>query len=137
MYLETLSQIERKGILFLTPHCMIAKKLNGYKSQDKKFEIYSEYHCIKHVEVEQKLKDCDYTCYYCKEKVLMVYGKRDPKQWTLDRIDNTMGHNTNNVLISCLACNLKRRNRTVEKFLFTKQLTISKVGGSPPTTPRD
>ena len=114
---------------------MIAKKLHGYKSQDKKFEIYSDYHCIKHDEVEQKLKECDYTCYYCKDKVLMEYGKRDPKQWTLDRIDNTMGHNTNNVLISCLACNLKRRNRTVEKFLFTKQLKISKVGGSPPTTP--
>ena len=114
---------------------MIAKKLHGYKSQDKKFEIYSDYHCIKRDEVVQKLKECDYTCYYCKDKVLMEYGKRDPKQWTLDRIDNTMGHNTNNVLISCLACNLKRRNRTVEKFLFTKQLKISKVGGSPPTTP--
>jgi hypothetical protein len=110
---------------------MISKKLHGYKSQDKKFEIYSEYHCIKQDDVIQKLKECDYTCYYCKEKVLMEYGKRDPKQWTLDRIDNTMGHNTNNVLISCLACNLKRRNRTVEKFLFTKQLTISKVGASP------
>ena len=60
------------------------------------------------------------------------YGKRDPKQWTLDRIDNTMGHNTNNVLISCLACNLKRRNRTVEKFLFTKQLTIIKAEGALP-----
>jgi hypothetical protein len=113
---------------------MIAKKLNGYKSQDKKFEIYSEYHCIKRDEVAHMLKECDYTCYYCKDKVLMEYGKRDPKQWTLDRIDNTMGHNTNNVLISCLACNLKRRNRTVEKFLFTKQLTIAKVGGTP-TTP--
>jgi len=114
---------------------MIAKKLHGYKSQDKKFEIYSDYHCIKRDEVEQKLKECDYTCYYCKDKVLMEYGKLDKKQWTLDRIDNTMGHNTNNVLISCLACNLKRRNRTVEKFLFTKQLKIAKVGGEPPTTP--
>jgi hypothetical protein len=113
--------------LFLTPHSMIAKKLHGYKSQDKKFEIYSDYHCIKHDEVAHMLKECDYTCYYCKDKVLMEYGKRDPKQWTLDRIDNTMGHNTNNVLISCLACNLKRRNRTVEKFLFTKQLTIIKA----------
>ena len=106
---------------------MISKKLNGYKSQDKKFEIYSDFHFIKLEQVLEKLKECDSTCYYCKEKVLMEYEKRDPKQWTLDRIDNTMGHNTNNVLISCLACNLKRRNRTVEKFLFTKQLTIVKI----------
>jgi len=106
---------------------MISKKLHGYKSQDKKFEIYSDYYFIKPEQVIEKLKECDSTCYYCKEKVLMEYGKRDPKQWTLDRIDNTMGHNTTNVLISCLGCNLKRRNRTVEKFLFTKQLCIKKV----------
>jgi len=56
---------------------MISKKLHGYKSQDKKFEIYSEFHFIKEADVVQKLKECDHTCYYCKEKVLMEYGKRD------------------------------------------------------------
>ncbi len=107
---------------------MISKKLHGYKSQDKKIEIYSDYHFIKEEKVKELLELCDYTCYYCKEKVLMEYEKRDKKQWTLDRKDNTMGHNKDNVLISCLACNLKRRNRTVEKFLFTKQLVIKKTG---------
>jgi hypothetical protein len=105
----------------------LARKLNGYKSQDKKFEIYSDYYFITKDQVIEKLKECDSICYYCKEKVIIEYEKGDKKQWTLDRIDNTMGHNTTNVLISCLACNLKRRNRTVEKFLFTKQLVISKV----------
>ena len=105
----------------------IIKKLNGYKSQDEKVEIYSEYHFIKPDEVVEKLMACEYSCYYCKQKVKMEYTKRDMEQWTLDRIDNTMGHNTKNVLISCLGCNLKRRNRTVEKFLFTKQLVIQKV----------
>lgn len=110
---------------------MFAKKLNGYKSQDKKVEIYSEYHFVKEEQVIQLLESCDFTCYYCNEKVLINYEKGDKKQWTLDRKDNTMGHNKNNVLISCLACNLKRRNRTVEKFLFTKQLVITKVGNAP------
>jgi hypothetical protein len=105
----------------------LSKKLQGYKSQDKKFEIYSEYHFIKPDEVTQKLQECNNTCYYCKESVCLQYVARDPKQWTLDRIDNRIGHNTSNVLISCLACNLKRRNRTVEKFLFTKQLKIIKM----------
>ena len=106
---------------------MISKKLYGYKSQDKKTEIYSDYHFIKEECVKELLESCDYTCYYCKEKVLMEYEKRDKKQCTLDRKDNTMGHNKDNVLISCLSCNLKRRNRTVEKFLFTKQLVIKKI----------
>ncbi len=111
------------------------RKLQGYKSQDKKSEIYSEYHFIKEEQVLQLLESCDFTCYYCNEKVLIHYEKGDKKQWTLDRKDNTMGHNKNNVLISCLGCNLKRRNRTVEKFLFTKQLVIQKVGGL--ACPRD
>ena len=48
------------------------------------------------------------------------------KQWSLDRIDNNIGHNVGNLVIACLECNLKRRRRTDEKFLFTKQLNIVK-----------
>lgn len=103
----------------------IHKKLRGYKAQDEKNKIFSSFHFIKPDELCEKLTDP--TCYYCKSTVLMNYKCRDPLQWTLDRIDNTMGHNTKNVLISCLGCNLKRRNRTVEKFLFTKQLVITKL----------
>jgi hypothetical protein len=104
----------------------ILKKLRGYKAQDDKFNIYSDYYFIKPEQVLQKLTECDYTCYYCKQRVKTEYTCRDKGQWTLDRIDNTMGHNTSNVLISCLQCNLKRRNRPVHKFLFTKQLVIQK-----------
>ena len=52
---------------------------------------------------------------------------KQDNQWTLDRIDNSMGHNTNNVVISCLECNLKRRNTDLKKFLYTKQLSIKKI----------
>ena len=104
----------------------ILKKLRGYKSQDDKFKIYSEYHFIKPEQVLEKLNECEYKCYYCTQLVKTEYTCRDMSQWTLDRIDNTMGHNTSNVLISCLQCNLKRRNRSVSKFLFTKQLVIKK-----------
>ena len=51
---------------------------------------------------------------------------RDKQQWTLDRIDNDLGHNNENVKIACLECNLKRRRINMEKFLFTKQLNIIK-----------
>jgi hypothetical protein len=104
----------------------ISKKLSGYRSQDKKWNIYSEYHFITAEHVSHMLQSCNYTCYYCQIPVKQEYTVRDPEQWTLDRIDNTMGHNKENVLISCLGCNLKRRNRSVKKFLFTKQLVITK-----------
>jgi hypothetical protein len=104
----------------------IAKKLRGYKAQDDKWEIYSEYHFVTPEHVTTLLDACKYTCYYCQCALKQEYTARDPQQWTLDRIDNTMGHNQGNVLISCLACNLKRRNRSVKKFLFTKQLIIKK-----------
>ena len=49
-------------------------------------------------------------------------------QWTLDRIDNNLGHNSDNVLISCLECNLKRRRMNMERFQFSKDCTnIKKV----------
>jgi 5-methylcytosine-specific restriction endonuclease McrA len=105
----------------------IVKKINGYKQQDKKKEIYDEHYFIHMEQVVEKIVACKLTCHYCKDHMLIVYAdNRDPKQWTLDRIDNDMGHNTENVVISCLQCNLKRRTTNMKKFLFTKQLKIVK-----------
>ena len=75
----------------------------------------------------QKLVESKLKCYYCKSEMTLIYEKvRQMNQWTLDRIDNSLGHNGDNVLISCLECNLKRRNTSKDKFLFTKQLNIKK-----------
>ena len=58
----------------------------------------------------------------------ILYEKtREQKQWTLDRINNDIGHNTDNVVISCLECNLKRRKTNQSAFLFTKQLNLVKT----------
>jgi hypothetical protein len=51
---------------------------------------------------------------------------REMSQWSVDRINNDLGHNNNNFHLACLDCNLKRRRRTDEKYLFTKQLNIVK-----------
>ena len=68
----------------------------------------------------------DYS-YYCKYNVMMLYNNvREPFQWTLDRIDNSKPHNTDNVVISCLKCNLERRRRSEKKFLMSKQMKIIK-----------
>ena len=72
--------------------------------------------------VESKMK-----CFYCRNDMYLIYKNvRQMNQWTLDRIDNSLGHNSNNVVVSCLECNLKRRNTDKDKFLFTKRLNIKK-----------
>ena len=63
----------------------------------------------------------------CNKKILILTNKfRDNDQWTLERIDNNIGHNTDNVIISCLDCNLKRRNSNMDNFEYTKKLKINK-----------
>ena len=107
---------------------LLSRKLLGYKQQDIKNDIFSKIHFITQQNTMEKLVESKMKCIYCKESMLFVYDTiREPKQWTLDRIDNEMGHNSNNVVICCLGCNLERRNTNMEKFLFTKQLRIFKV----------
>ena len=105
----------------------IKKKISGYKQQDikkNKLDKNNFISCDKTVEllVISKLK-----CFYCNRDMKIKYeNSRDKQQWTLDRIDNDLGHNNDNVKIACLDCNLKRRRINMEKFLFTKQLKIKK-----------
>jgi hypothetical protein len=120
LYLE---EFEEKQFLMN----MIKKKLSSYKQQDIKNTIYGEKFFIPLEDTVQKLVECKMECYYCNKNMVLLYNEiKDPKQWTLDRVDNTMGHNTNNVVISCLQCNLKRRNTNMKKFLFTKKLILIK-----------
>ena len=103
------------------------KKISGYKQQDidKKRVDIDNFVTLKNVVT--KLHDCDLKCYYCKDNIFILYEVvREHKQWTLDRINNDLGHTNENVLISCLSCNLKRRRTNKDSFLFTKQLQIIK-----------
>jgi len=105
----------------------IDKKLNNYKQQDIHKNIYDSNNIITLEETIVKLQESNLLCYYCKKEILVLYEiVREGLQWTLDRIDNSLGHNKNNVLISCLHCNLKRRKQNRDAFLFTKQLQIVK-----------
>ena len=105
----------------------IKHKLSSYKQQDilkKRFDLL-QFVSLEHI--IQKLYESNMKCYYCSCKVYILYKNvRENKQWTLDRIDNTLGHNFNNVVISCLECNLSRKTRNKDAFLFTKNLTITR-----------
>jgi membrane-associated HD superfamily phosphohydrolase len=105
----------------------LERKLNNYKQQDLLKKVYNPNNIITLEETITKLKESELLCYYCKKDMLILYEiVRENLQWTLDRIDNSLGHTKNNVIISCLNCNLKRRKQSKDAFLFTKQLQIVK-----------
>jgi hypothetical protein len=106
----------------------IMSKLNNYKQQDVLKKVHDERKLIHLDQVIGKLQESGLKCFYCKEEVYLLYKMvREMKQWTLDRIDNDIGHFHDNVVISCLDCNLKRRKKSSHAFFFTKQMNIVRV----------
>jgi hypothetical protein len=105
----------------------INKKISGYKQQDKIKKIFDENKFLTFENIINKMIDCQLKCRYCLNEMFVLYDiSREIRQWSVDRINNDLGHNNDNFHLACLDCNLKRRRRTDEKFLFTKQLNIVK-----------
>ena len=105
----------------------INKKISSYKQQDKLKKILSEANFLTFGSIINKMIECELKCRYCKNEMNVLYDiSREMKQWSVDRIDNNIGHTIDNYHLACLECNLNRRRRTDEKFLFTKQLNIVK-----------
>lgn len=102
-------------------------KISGYKQQDKLNSCYDTYFFISLNKVYELLITSRLNCFYCKQTVAILYNnKKQPNQWTLDRIDNEQGHNDSNCVIACLQCNLNRKKIDSNKFLFTKQMKLIK-----------
>jgi hypothetical protein len=105
----------------------IHKKINGYKQQDVIKKLLDKNKFLNFESVIDKMIECKLKCYYCTNEMNVLYDiSREMKQWSVDRIDNNLGHNVDNFYLACLDCNLKRRRRNDDKFLFTKQLKIIK-----------
>lgn len=101
----------------------IHNKLSSYRNQDLAKDKYDSAKFVTIDTVIQKLHACQLLCFYCKEPVLLFYSYvHDPKQWTLERLNNQYGHNTDNVEIACLSCNIRRKTIYFERYLLTKQL---------------
>lgn len=102
----------------------LRKKIASYKSQDHQKNIFSDKLFIDFDFLIDLLQKSHLKCYYCKNSTLLIYDNvREPKQWTIERINNDFGHNRDNSVIACLDCNLKRRTVYHLKYLQTKQLT--------------
>lgn len=105
----------------------IKNKLYSYRQQDIIKKKLNEEKFVSFEETIKLLKKSKLKCCYCSNEVYILYERvREMKQWTLDRINNDLGHNNENLVISCLECNLKRRKTNKDAFMFTKNMVIIK-----------
>jgi hypothetical protein len=134
---ECLTAIQSDGLLDddLKEVCremrrQIQNKVSSYKMQDIQKHKYDDDKFVDLNFVIQLLHEKSLKCFYCKESVYLFYNfVRENKQWTLERIDNGVGHNKDNVEIACLLCNLRRRTMYHERYVFTKQMmNVVKLG---------
>lgn len=102
----------------------IKRKISGYLGQDREKDLIDKEKFVNTQDVISLFKTSKMICYYCKERTEIMYEfVREPKQWTLERLDNSFGHNRDNVVISCLSCNLRRRTMAKERYLQTKAMS--------------
>ena len=102
----------------------IKGKIRGYLSQDKEKKLYCEEKFVDLDHILSLFRESSMNCYYCKEKTEIFYEYvREPKQWTLERMNNAFGHNCDNVVIACLGCNLRRRTMASERYVQTKAMS--------------
>ena len=112
---------------FITSH--IKTKICSYKHQDLLKNIFLESDFVTLDHIIGLLNECNMKCHYCACETYLLYEfVREMKQWSLDRINNDIGHNKGNLVIACLECNLKRRRTNKDDFFITKNLTISREG---------
>jgi hypothetical protein len=123
---DTTNTIQDNVLHLIQSH--IQQKRRGYKYQDIHNSLYDETRFIPFPKIVALLASSQLTCYYCQQSVQLLYEYvREPLQWTLERLDNQQGHNTDNVVIACLRCNVRRRTMYHERFLYTKQINQQKI----------
>lgn len=106
----------------------LERKIYGYLNQDKKKERYNEDLFISLNELIEKLVESQMNCYYCKCEVLLLYeNTREPNQWTLERLNNNIQHQLDNIEICCFKCNIQRKNQNHDNFKMGKQMKIIKL----------
>ena len=129
--LECITELYLKGELTVDKkdiRTVLKQKYSSYKNQDKQSHKYDPEQHITYEQMIEKLCKSGLKCYYCNCDVSILYNKKRLKsQWTLERLDNNLGHYFTNTCISCLDCNLKRRTDNYEYFKQSKQTKVVKL----------
>ena len=67
--------------------------------------------------VKKMFMENDCRCFYCLQQVSLIYEYTyDYSQWSLDRLNNFLPHLLDNVVLSCLRCNLQRGCQSVSSM---------------------
>lgn len=111
----------------------IKQKLSSYKYQDQLKGIYDDTKFANSIDhILLLLHDCQLMCFYCQKTTAIIYENVcEPGQWTIERIDNAIGHNYDNICIACLKCNIGRRTMHQKRYLFTKSATVVELENHP------
>jgi len=84
---------------------VIQKKLVAYKRQDQvkglRFNLKVDH--VLHLRETQNNH-----CAACNIELLWAYHPKDTQQFSIDRLDNTIGHTHDNIRLTCLECNRAR-----------------------------
>ena len=105
-------------------------KQSGYRSQDTIKGLYDSARFVQIDDIIRLLIESNLSCFYCRKWTTLFYENvRDPRQWSLERLYNTEGHNRDNLVIACLECNMRRRTMYHERYIATKQLKVNKLDG--------
>ena len=129
-HLEVICQIQEGTMDQNAEECLkeIKKKHSSYKSQDKQKNKYDKLQHITLSQLIHKLIECKLKCYYCNKDLLILYNKKkEQHQWTLERLNNNIGHYNDNTCIACLKCNLGRRTDNHEYYKKGKTMILEKV----------
>ena len=94
-------------------------KRRGYQEQDKK-RSWDPARVLLENEMAEMLLIQRQKCFHCEARVHVLYRDRyDPLQWSIDRLDNNKGHTRDNVVVSCMRCNLRRGKADISRFKGT------------------
>jgi hypothetical protein len=84
---------------------------------DKRKEIYVAEDYIDEEHLIYQREDQDNKCFYC-HKIMVSYNgcdddyqRRAENRLSIERIDNNLGHNKENIVLACWGCNYQRNKR--------------------------
>jgi hypothetical protein len=112
LYLERQKAIINPNPDFNLGRVKFNNKVQAYTKQDTDAKPPRETDLT--FEATQALLRQSTNCHYC--------GCDVTYDWTLDRIDNAIGHINSNVLVACWTCNNRRGKRSYDDFIEAKAL---------------
>jgi hypothetical protein len=106
---EQINFMDRTEVDACVPKSTVAKKIASHKSADVKKGLVTD---IDAEHISELMDKQNRMCYHCHEDLKVeCYDANDAKQFSIDRVDDTIGHVKGNVVLSCWACNRKHMNK--------------------------